>query len=128
MKISKTEEDWKKALTEEQYQVLRNKATELPFTGEYVNTKEKGKYFCAGCGNELFSSETKFDAHCGWPSFYAVNKESVELKEDNSRGMQRIEVICKKCGGHLGHLFDDGPESTGNRFCINSVALKFKKN
>ncbi|VVB71114.1 Peptide methionine sulfoxide reductase MsrB [uncultured archaeon] len=126
-KVTKSEEEWKKKLNDQQFQVLRKKATELPFTGEYVNTTEDGKYYCAGCGNELFSSETKFDAHCGWPSFYAANKESVELKEDNSHGMQRTEVVCKKCGGHLGHLFDDGPEPTGKRFCINSVALKFKK-
>lgn len=124
----KKETDWKRKLTPKQYQVLREKGTEQPFTGELLHNKEKGKYVCAACGAELFSSDTKFDSGSGWPSFYEVkNKKNIELNEDYSLGMKRIEVICKKCGGHLGHLFDDGPKPTGERYCINSAALEFKK-
>ncbi len=119
--------DWKKKLTPEQYQVLREKGTELPFSGKYVNHKETGNYMCVACGAELFSSDTKFDSHCGWPSFFKAKSQNIELRDDNSHGMQRIEVLCKNCGGHLGHVFDDGPKPTGQRFCINSVALDFKK-
>lgn len=124
----KTDEEWRRELSPEQYRVLRRKGTEAPFTGEYWNTRDAGSYVCAGCGQELFSSTTKFDAGCGWPSFWdAVDPSRVEFREDNSLGMQRIEVLCSKCGGHLGHLFDDGPEPTGQRFCINSVSLSFRK-
>lgn len=119
--------DWKKKLTPKQYQVLREKTTELPFSGKLLHNKEKGTYKCAGCGTELFVSDTKYDSGCGWPSFYEANKKNIELKDDFSMGMHRIEVLCRKCGGHLGHLFDDGPKPTGKRYCINSAALEFKK-
>lgn len=126
--MPKADEEWKKKLTPEQYQVLRKKGTEMPFTGKYVHNREKGMYVCAACGAELFSSDTKFDSGTGWPSFdKPANTKNIELKKDDSLGMERIEVTCKKCGGHLGHLFDDGPTETGKRFCINSCALDFKK-
>jgi len=108
--------------------VIREKGTEPAFTGKYLKNKETGTYLCAACGNELFSSETKFDSGTGWPSFWeTVSEDSVEENTDNMFGMHRIEVTCKKCGGHLGHLFDDSPTPTGQRFCINSVSLKFKE-
>ena len=127
-KMPKTEEEWKKKLSPEQYRVLRQKGTEAPFSGKYVSSKEKGMYTCAACGAELFSSDTKFDSGTGWPSFYAPeNTKNIELKDDYSMGMRRIEVICKKCGSHLGHVFDDAPQTpTGKRFCINSCSLDFK--
>ncbi len=124
-----TDEEWKEKLSEEEYRVLREKGTERPFTGQYWKHKEKGTYKCAGCGVELFSSDTKFDSGCGWPSFYAaLDKDKIEEKLDLSHGMRRIEVLCKNCGGHLGHVFDDGPrDKTGLRYCINSVSLNFVK-
>lgn len=122
------EEEWRKKLTKEQYQVMRNKITERPFTGKYWDNHEKGEYFCAGCGAPLFDSETKFESGCGWPSFYAPkDEENIETKTDQSFGMLRTEVLCKKCGGHLGHVFKDGPKPTSLRYCINSISLDFKK-
>jgi len=126
--MPKSEQDWKKKLNPKQYHVLREKGTEMPFTGKLLHNKEKGIYTCGGCGTELFSSDTKFDSGTGWPSFdEPMNRENVELKKDFSHGMIRTEVICRKCKSHLGHLFDDGPTETGKRFCINSCSLDFKK-
>ncbi len=126
--LPKTEEEWRSILTPEEYRVLREKGTEAPFTGKYWNHTEEGVYLCAGCGAELFRSKEKFDAHCGWPSFYDVAKpESIRFQDDYSYGMHRVEVLCARCGGHLGHVFPDGPPPTGLRYCINSVSLKFQK-
>lgn len=128
MEAVKSEAEWKKTLTPEQYRVLREKGTERPFTGEYWNKFEKGVYKCAACGEVLFTSDTKFDAGCGWPSFYeAIDKSKIIEKDDFTLGMHRIEVMCKNCGGHLGHVFPDGPKPTGTRYCINSVSIKFEK-
>jgi peptide-methionine (R)-S-oxide reductase len=123
-----SEEEWKKKLTPEQYAVLREKGTEVPFTGKLLNNKETGMYTCAACGAQLFESGTKFESGSGWPSFYDVaTKGAVELKDDSSLGMKRTEVVCANCGGHLGHLFDDAfDQPTGQRYCINSCALDFK--
>ncbi|MFW9852759.1 MAG: peptide-methionine (R)-S-oxide reductase MsrB [Candidatus Thorarchaeota archaeon] len=128
LKKKKSEDDWKEELTSEQYSVLRLKGTEPAFTGKFWNHKEKGTYRCAGCGTILFSSETKFDSGCGWPSFFSPeNEENIDEQQDFSHGMIRTEVLCKNCGGHLGHVFEDGPKPTGLRYCINSVSLEFEK-
>ena len=125
--VIKTEEEWQKELTPEQYEILRLKGTERPFTGALVHNKGSGMYRCAACGAELFSSDTKYDSRSGWPSFTEpANLENVELHKDRSHGMVRTEVTCKRCGGHLGHVFDDGPGPTGERYCINSCSLEFE--
>ena len=126
--IKKTDAEWKELLNPEQYRVLRQKGTERPFSGSLLKVKDDGTFTCAGCGNELFASGTKFDSGCGWPSFTApVAEDNVTTAVDRSFGMERIEVMCAKCGGHLGHVFDDGPGPTGLRYCINSVSLGFEK-
>ena len=128
-KIQKSDQEWKESLTEQEFRILRKKETEPPFTGKFVYNKEKGVYVCAGCRNELFSSDTKFESGSGWPSFWEpLIKGNIELKSDTSLGIQRIEVLCRRCGGHLGHVFDDGPQPTGKRYCVNSASLHFQKN
>jgi peptide-methionine (R)-S-oxide reductase len=127
-KVLKTEQEWREQLAPDQYAVLRQAATEPPFMGKFVNTKDDGVYTCAGCGAELFDSGTKFDSGSGWPSFTdPANTANVELRTDTSHGMIRTEVVCARCGGHLGHVFDDGPGPSGQRYCINSCALDLER-
>jgi peptide-methionine (R)-S-oxide reductase len=125
-KIIKTEEEWKKELSPEQYEVLRGKGTEAPFRGKYVNEHGQGTYHCAACDNPLFSSDAKFDSKSGWPSFDDALPGAVQFKEDVSHGMSRVEALCAQCGSHLGHVFPDGPGATGQRYCMNSVCLDLK--
>ncbi|MFT4882688.1 MAG: peptide-methionine (R)-S-oxide reductase [Natronomonas sp.] len=123
--IPETDEEWREVLTDEEYKVLREQGTEPKFSGDYLGKDDDGIYRCAGCGAELFDAETKYDTNSGWPSFYDAQDGAIELREDRSHGMVRTEVVCAECGGHLGHVFDDGPDPTGKRFCMNSVALDF---
>lgn len=124
----KSEKEWQTCLTPEEYSILRKKGTERPFTGKYYTYDENGTYRCAACGNELFSSKTKYNSGSGWPSFYdTIGEGKIRYVEDNSLGRTRIEIQCAKCGSHLGHVFDDGPNPTGKRFCVNSVSLDFEK-
>lgn len=127
--VTKNDSDWKKILSPEQFRILREKGTERPFSSELEDEYDGGSYSCAGCGNELFDSEAKFDSGCGWPSFYeALNPDKIVVQTDRTHGMVRTEIMCAKCGGHLGHVFDDGPrEKTGLRYCVNGKSLNFKK-
>ena len=127
-KVIKTDDEWKNKLSDEEYRVLREKGTERPFTGKYYKGNDKGVYVCAGCGAELFNSLTKYDSGCGWPAFYApISEEKIKRIQDANLGMLRTEIICAKCDGHLGHVFDDGPQPTGERHCINSISIKLVK-
>ncbi|MFC7202562.1 peptide-methionine (R)-S-oxide reductase MsrB [Haloferax namakaokahaiae] len=123
--FSLSDAEWRERLSPEAYRVLRKQGTEPRFSGEHVDRTDDGTYRCAGCGTELFDSETKYHSNCGWPSFFDGNDSNIERRRDTSHGMDRVEVVCKTCGGHLGHVFQDGPNPTGERYCINSVALEF---
>ena len=125
--VEKSEQEWKEQLSEEQYRILRTKGTEAPHTGKYNLHFENGKYKCAGCGNVLFESEAKFNSNCGWPSFDQSVEGSIEYVKDTSFGMIRTEILCSNCGGHIGHVFDDGPTETGQRYCVNSASIEFNQ-
>lgn len=126
MSKKQSQEEWKSQLTREEYHILREKGTEMPHTGKYNLHFEKGTYMCKGCGSALFQSDSKFDAHCGWPSFDKAIEESIRYEKDTSSGMIRVEIICNQCDGHLGHVFEDGPTNTGLRYCVNSASIHFE--